>query len=140
MTIYTHTERETETAGEALAARLGQNAVVTLYGPLGAGKTAFVRGLAKGLGIDAQVSSPTFTIVNEYPGRRTLYHFDLYRLQSAEELFGIGWDDYLDQGGILAVEWSEHATGVFDGSEIVVRIQPVDDETRRIEIEEVNLC
>ena len=91
--IITKNERETEEAGAALARELPDGAVVAMYGELGAGKTAFVRGMAAGMGIDCRVSSPTFTIVNEYEGERTLIHFDMYRLGSADELWGIGWDD-----------------------------------------------
>ena len=91
----THSEYETEAFGRELAGRLKAPAVLCLYGDLGAGKTALVRGLAEGLGIRAQVSSPTFTIVNEYAGRPELIHFDMYRLQGADELFDIGWEDYL---------------------------------------------
>ena len=80
MEIITHSERETEEAGAALARRVPDGTVVAMYGELGSGKTAFVRGMARGMGIDCRVSSPTFTIVNEYEGERTLIHFDMYRL------------------------------------------------------------
>ena len=92
---------------------LPDGAVVALYGDLGAGKTAFVRGMARGMGISARVSSPTFTIVNEYLGARELYHFDMYRLASSDELFDIGWEDYLRRGGVCAVEWSENVADAF---------------------------
>ena len=108
-------------------------AVVALYGGLGAGKTAFVRGLAPGLGIDGGVSSPTFTIVNEYAGAgRELFHFDMYRLQGADELFDIGWEDYLARGGVCAVEWSENVREAFDGGEVTVSIEPLSDTERKI--------
>ncbi len=98
---------ETEALGARLAERLAPGEVVAFTGDLGAGKTAFVRGLARGLGITERVTSPTFTIVNEYEGGRLpLFHFDLYRLGSSEELFEIGWEDYLRRGGVCAVEWS----------------------------------
>ena len=121
MEIITHSERETEAAGAALAAKLPDGAVVAMYGELGSGKTAFVRGMARGMGIGCRVSSPTFTIVNEYEGERTLIHFDMYRLGSADELWGIGWDDYLDRGAVCAVEWSENVQGAFTGNEVTVR-------------------
>ena len=108
--------KEYTTAGEeqteALGFRLGQliqpGAVIAYTGDLGAGKTAFTRGLARGLGIPDRVTSPTFSIVNEYEGGRLpLFHFDMYRLSSSEELYDIGWEDYLARGGVCAVEWSE---------------------------------
>ena len=136
MIIYTNSEAETEAAGARLAETLPDGAVVALYGDLGAGKTVFVRGMARGLGIDARVSSPTFTIVNEYLARRELYHFDMYRLDSPDELFDIGWEDYLSRGGICAVEWSEHVAGAFEGDEIPVRICKLSETGRRIEIGE----
>ena len=102
-----HSEAETEALGRALAARLGPGDVVAYRGGLGMGKTAFTRGLAQGLGCTGRVTSPTFTIVNEYPGPLPLFHFDMYRLESSDSLFDIGWEDYLDRGGVCAVEWSE---------------------------------
>ena len=136
MTIYTKNEAETEQAGAELARTLPDGAVVALYGDLGAGKTAFVRGMARGMGISARVSSPTFTIVNEYLGARELYHFDMYRLASSDELFDIGWEDYLRRGGVCAVEWSENVADAFEGDEITVRIEKLSDEERKITIGE----
>ena len=136
MTILTKSEAETEAAGERFARTLPDGAVVALYGDLGAGKTAFVRGMARGMGIDARVSSPTFTIVNEYLGARELYHFDMYRLGSSEELFDIGWEDYLRRGGVCAVEWSENVSDAFEGDEIAVRIEKSGDSERTITIGE----
>ena len=136
MIIYTNNEIETEEAGARFGASLPGGAVVAFYGDLGAGKTAFVRGMAKGMGISARVNSPTFTIVNEYIGERELYHFDMYRLGSADELFDIGWEDYLSRGGVCAVEWSENVAEAFEGDEIVVKIEKVSDTGRRILIGE----
>ena len=140
MTIISHNEAETEAAGERFGAQLPDGAVVALYGGLGAGKTAFVRGMARGMGIPARVSSPTFTIVNEYLGARELYHFDMYRLGGSEELFGIGWEDYLARGGVCAVEWSENVADAFEGDEICVRIEKTGDSERRITIGEAEPC
>ena len=110
MRFLTASEAETEAVGEALAKQLMPGDVLAFCGDLGAGKTAFTRGLARGLGITAQVTSPTFTIVNEYlSGRLPLFHFDLYRLPNADAVYDIGWDDYLERGGVCAVEWSENA-------------------------------
>jgi len=134
MRIITKSETETERAGERLACSIGDGTVVALYGDLGAGKTAFVRGMARGLGLDVRVTSPTFTIVNEYAGARSLFHFDMYRLGSADELFDIGWEDYLVRPGVIALEWSENVEGAFDGSEITVRIEKISDAEREITI------
>lgn len=128
-------EAQTEDIGARFAASIPDGSVVAFYGELGSGKTAFVRGMARGMGIDAPVSSPTFTIVNEYEGARRLFHFDMYRLGSADELYGIGWDDYLAREGVCAVEWSENVAEAFDGSEITVRFEKTGDESRRIIIE-----
>ena len=100
MEYISNSPTETEALGEALAARLTAGTVVAFTGDLGAGKTAFTRGLARGLGVPDRVTSPTFTIVNEYEGGRLpLFHFDMYRLGSSDELFDIGWEDYLARGG-----------------------------------------
>lgn len=135
MEIITHSERETEEAGAAFAAGIPDGTVVAMYGELGAGKTAFVRGIAQGMGLDCRVNSPTFTIVNEYLGARTLLHFDMYRLGSADELWDIGWDDYLSRGAVCAVEWSENVADAFTGDEITVRFEKLSDTDRRITIE-----
>lgn len=134
MVIKTNNELETEQLGESLAEKLKPGDVIALYGNLGAGKTAFVRGLAKGLGLSVRVSSPTFTIVNEYLGKTPLFHFDMYRLGSADELFEIGWEDYLDRGGVCAVEWSENVEEAFPPDHIIVRIERTGDSTRTVEI------
>ena len=100
MRYTSESENGTVELGERLGARLRPGDVLAFYGDLGAGKTAFIRGVAKGLGIDARVTSPTFTVVNEYPGKIPLFHFDMYRLSSSDELFEIGWEDYLARGGV----------------------------------------
>ena len=107
MEVVSQSYQDTVSFGAEFAEKLKNGGFVALYGDLGAGKTAFVRGMAKGMGLTCRVSSPTFTIVNEYIGERELIHFDMYRLESADELFDIGWEDYLARGGICAVEWSE---------------------------------
>ncbi len=133
-------EAETEALGARLAQKLPGGSVVAMYGDLGAGKTAFVRGMARGMGLDCRVSSPTFTIVNEYLGERELIHFDMYRIGGADELFDIGWEDYLSRGAVCAVEWSENVEDAFFGDEIVVRIEKLGDTSRKISIEGVELC
>ncbi|MCF2661373.1 tRNA (adenosine(37)-N6)-threonylcarbamoyltransferase complex ATPase subunit type 1 TsaE [Pseudoflavonifractor phocaeensis] len=127
---------ETEELGCRLGRVLEPGAVVAYTGDLGAGKTAFTRGIAQGLEIPEQVTSPTFTIVNEYEGGRLpLFHFDMYRLGSSEELFDIGWDDYLARGGVCAVEWSENVEDALDDDAIRVEIRRGDqDDQRRITI------
>lgn len=141
MIFESRNESDTEYLGERLARSLPEGgAVVALYGELGAGKTAFVRGMARGLGVADRVVSPTFTIVNEYSGRRDLFHFDMYRLGGAEELFDIGWEDYLERGGVCAVEWSENVPGAFDGSEIRVTIEKTGQDARTVTVEGADLC
>ena len=139
-TFLSRNEAETEELGARLARQLPDGAVVAMYGDLGAGKTAFVRGMARGMGLSCRVSSPTFTIVNEYLGERDLIHFDMYRLSGADELFEIGWEDYLRRGAVCAVEWSEKVPDAFFGDEIVVRIEKLSDSERSITIEGAALC
>ena len=137
MEFISHSEAETEALGEKLARSLPEHGVViAMYGELGAGKTAFVRGLARGLEVDGAVTSPTFTIVNELYGKRDLFHFDMYRLGSADELFDIGWEDYLDRGGVCAVEWSENvADALTDAISITIEKDPAQLDWRKITIE-----
>ena len=135
MEYITKSPSETEAVGAALARVLQPGAVIAYRGDLGAGKTAFTRGLARGLGVKENVTSPTFTIVNEYlSGRMPLFHFDMYRLGSEDELFDIGWEDYLERGGVCAVEWSENVWGAMEDA-IVITISRLDEDTRKIEIE-----
>ena len=142
MEYLTHNETETETLGARLAAALKPGAVVAYQGGLGMGKTAFTRGLASGLGYPGRVTSPTFTIVNEYEGGRLpLFHFDMYRLADADALFDIGWEDYLDRGGVCAVEWSEQVADALPSDTIYVTITrcPDQDSWRTITIEGAEL-
>ena len=134
MQITTHSADETQALGQKLASRLAPGDVIAYFGDLGAGKTAFTRGLAQGLGITDPVTSPTYTIVNEYlSGRMPLFHFDMYRLSTSEELFDIGWEDYLARGGVCAVEWSENMDDALTDA-ICVRIERTGDDSRRITI------
>ena len=140
MEYRTHSEGETEAVGESLAQSLAPGAVIAFTGDLGAGKTAFTRGLARGLGLTDRVTSPTFTIVNEYEGGRLpLFHFDMYRLESSDELFDIGWEDYLDRGGVCAVEWSERVEEALPGDAVTVTIArcPENENWRLITVEGV---
>ena len=137
MDYLTHNEIETEALGETLARRLGAEDVVAYRGDMGAGKTAFTRGLARGLGCTGRVTSPTFTVVNEYEGRLPLFHFDLYRLDGEDALYDIGWEDYLDRGGVCAVEWSERAEAALPRETVWVSIRRCaeSEDWRRITIE-----
>ena len=141
MEFVTHSREETEALGARLADALAEGRVVAFTGDLGAGKTAFVSGMARALGVEERVTSPTFTIVNEYEGGRLpLFHFDMYRLDGADELFHIGWEDYLARGGVCAVEWSENvAEAIEDGAVRVFMVRGDGDDDRIITIEGVDL-
>lgn len=133
MTCVTNSPEETEALGAALGRGLEAGAVLAFTGDLGAGKTAFVRGVALGLGCHGRVTSPTFTIVNEYEGGRLpLFHFDMYRLGSSDELFEIGWEDYLARGGVCAVEWSENVADALEEPYIRVDIQRGSADSQRV--------
>lgn len=132
MEYRTHSAAETEALGERLAAHLKRGDVVAYRGGLGMGKTAFTRGLARGLGYEGRVTSPTFTIVNEYMGRLPLFHFDMYRLGDSEELFDIGWEDYLDRGGVCAVEWSENVSDALPMGTVYVEIRREAEQDSRV--------
>ena len=135
MQYISNSPQETEAIGFALGQILNAGSIVAYRGDLGAGKTAFTRGLARGLGYADAVTSPTYTIVNEYlGGRLPLFHFDMYRLQSSDDLWGIGWDDYLDRNGVCAVEWSENVADAMEDA-VFVTIEKIGDESRRITIE-----
>jgi len=135
MIYYTNSPEETEALGEKLAQVLKPGSVIAFQGDLGAGKTAFTRGLARGLGAADRVTSPTYTIVNEYlGGRMPLFHFDMYRLGSSDELFDIGWEDYLERGGICAVEWSENVADAMEDA-LTVCIEKLGENERKITIE-----
>ena len=134
MIYHTNSPEETEAIGQLIASRLQPGTIIAFEGDLGAGKTAFTRGLARGLGIFDPVTSPTYTIVNEYlSGRLPLFHFDMYRLHSADDLFDIGWDDYLERGGVCAVEWSENVAEAMEDP-ITVTIEKTGEESRKITI------
>ena len=133
MEFVSDSVEQTEALGARLAGALGPGAVVAFTGDLGAGKTAFIRGLARGLGVPGRVTSPTFTIVDEHEGGRLpLFHFDLYRLGGADELYDIGWEDYLARGGVCAVEWSERMEDALEPGAVRVDIRRGDRENERI--------
>ncbi len=134
MEYITNSPEQTEALGAALAEKLQPGTVLAYEGDLGAGKTAFTRGVARGLGAQERVTSPTYTVVNEYlSGRLPLFHFDMYRLSSADDLWDIGWEDYLLRGGVCAVEWSENVRDAMEDA-VWVRIEKLDDSTRKITV------
>ena len=131
----TYSPAQTEAVGAALGRIVPAGTVIAYRGDLGAGKTAFTRGLARGLGCGDTVTSPTYTIVNEYlSGRCPLFHFDMYRLGSSEDLWDIGWEDYLERGGVCAVEWSENVEDALEGA-ITVTLEKLSEDARRITLE-----
>ncbi len=132
ITFYSHSTAETEDFAVKIAKHLTRGSVVAFFGGLGAGKTAFTRGLARGLGIDCDVSSPTFAIVNDYGGNPPLVHFDMYKVESWEDLYSSGFFDYLDMGAILAVEWSENIENALPEETIRVTIEKTDGDSNRI--------
>ncbi|MDY3225604.1 MAG: tRNA (adenosine(37)-N6)-threonylcarbamoyltransferase complex ATPase subunit type 1 TsaE [Candidatus Faecousia sp.] len=139
MEYITNSPEETENLGAALGKLVTPGTVIAYRGDLGAGKTAFTRGLARGLGYPEMVTSPTYTIVNEYlGGRLPLFHFDMYRLHSSDELWDIGWEDYLERGGVCAVEWSENVADAMEDA-ISVTIEKLGETTRRITVEGGNI-
>ena len=135
MQFITYSPAETERIGEALGKEISPGTVLAYRGDLGAGKTAFTRGLARGLGCTEPVTSPTYTIVNEYlSGRIPLFHFDMYRLRSSDELWDIGWEDYLERGGVCSVEWSENVADAMEDA-VIITIEKIGPATRQITIE-----
>ena len=135
MKFLTNSPAQTEEVGAALGNIIKPGTVIAYRGDLGAGKTAFTRGLARGLGSSEMVTSPTYTIVNEYlGGRMPLFHFDMYRLASSDDLWDIGWEDYLDRNGVCAVEWSENVEDALEDP-IIITIEKLGEESRRITIE-----
>ena len=140
LSITSHSESETLALAENLAAGFNPGDIVVLTGPLGAGKTVFVRGLAAGLGLDtANVNSPSFTIVNEYPGEHPLYHFDLYRISDPFELYEVGWDEYLGRDGLIVVEWGEKAGELLPPSYYLIEFDVKDEQDREINISVVGV-
>jgi tRNA threonylcarbamoyladenosine biosynthesis protein TsaE len=129
--VVTKSAAETEALGQRIASVLNGREEIALFGDLGAGKTAFTRGVCKGIGIDEGVSSPTFALVNAYQGKYPVYHFDMYRITSIDDLFAVGFYDYIDTG-ILLIEWSENIESELEDDALRIRIQKSDDENERI--------
>lgn len=136
ITYTSSSAEETKKIAEEFSKTLNSGDCLCMYGDLGAGKTAFVQGLAKGLDVDAYVNSPTFTIVNEYEGRLILYHFDVYRISDPDEMFDIGFDEYLDSGGITVIEWAELIEEILPKNRYNITITKGNgDDERKIVIE-----
>lgn len=139
-TYITNSKRETVALAKELAGRLDNHDIIFFKGGLGMGKTAFTQGLCDGLGINALVTSPTFAIVNEYEGSPlSLYHFDMYRIETEEQLYNIGFYDYMDRDGVLAIEWSENIRPFFDEADITVTFEKTGENQRKITVEGAGL-
>lgn len=136
MEFVTKSENETRELAKRLAEKLRAGDVILYSGEMGAGKTAFTKGIAEYFGTEEEVTSPTFALVHEYPGRVPIFHFDLYRIADYDELYAIGFFDYLDRGGILAVEWSENIPELAEELENVINIniQKLSENERRISV------
>ena len=139
MVFETHSAQETEAVGARLAKALDRGGVVAMFGGLGMGKTSFVRGMATGRGIDAEVSSPTFALVQDYGGTPPLVHFDMYRIETWDDLYATGFFEYIDMGAILAVEWSEQIENALPADAVRVTFERLSDTDRRITIEGVDV-
>jgi tRNA threonylcarbamoyladenosine biosynthesis protein TsaE len=136
LTVKTHSVDETRELGQKLGAAINQPLAIALIGDLGSGKTAFVQGLAKGLAVPADyyITSPTFTLINEYPGRLPLCHVDLYRLETVRDLEDIGLDELYYGRAVLAIEWAEKLTGEPLDANLSVSFEFIDDDFRKISI------
>ena len=132
MRIVTHSAAETERLGERVAGVLRGGEVLALFGPMGMGKTAFTRGLARGLGVRGEVSSPTFALIHEHAGKIPLYHFDMFRVTSWDDLYSTGFFDYLETGGVLVIEWSENIEGALPEDAVRISVTRGASEDERI--------
>ncbi len=132
MTIVTQSPDETRELAFRVAAELPAGSVLALHGDLGAGKTCFIQGLAQALKVEQPVSSPTYTLVNEYRGTLPLYHIDLYRLHSAQEALDFGLDEYVDGAGVTAIEWAERADSVLPSRTVHLYLEHGATATERV--------
>jgi tRNA threonylcarbamoyladenosine biosynthesis protein TsaE len=130
--VTTRSAEETRALAERLAGRLPRSCVLALHGELGAGKTCLVQGLAAGLGVEAFVNSPTFTLIQEYPGARKLFHIDLYRIRNAAEALGLGLEEYLQPDGVTAIEWAERAEALLPDTAWHIHLEPGPGPEQRI--------
>ena len=134
-TITTNSEEETFAAAEELGRKVKKGDVIALYGELGTGKTIFVKGIARGLGIDEVITSPTFTLLEIYPGSLPLYHFDLYRIESEREFEKLGFEEYWDGEGVSVIEWADRAQSLLPENSITIKIKYLNSTQRKITIE-----
>ncbi len=135
MIYTTHSADETIALGEKIGKKLSKGDVIAFKGDLGAGKTTITRGISIGLGLGDNVTSPTFSLVNEYRGKeKSLIHFDMYRITNSDDVELTGFWDYIEEGCILAVEWSENISDVIPKNSIIISFKRIDDNTREIEI------
>jgi tRNA threonylcarbamoyladenosine biosynthesis protein TsaE len=134
LSIESMSPEDTENFGNKLAGSLSPDDVIALYGELGAGKTCFVKGIARGLKIEKQVKSPTFSIINEYPGKIPLIHIDFYRVRKRAEIEDLGWSEYLNSGHIVIIEWADRVKNMLPSKRIDVYFQILSGNTRRLEI------
>jgi tRNA threonylcarbamoyladenosine biosynthesis protein TsaE len=134
MKFITKSEQETYKIGRLIGERLKEGDIIALNGDLGAGKTHFTKGVAEGLGVEDYITSPTFTIVNEYEGRLPLYHFDVYRIEDINEMYEIGFDEYLFGRGVCVIEWANIVKELLPKNTISIYIRKIDDNSREIEI------
>ena len=132
--LISKSEADTIRLARDFARQLEAGSLVALYGDLGAGKTQFVKGVCEAFEVEEVVNSPTFTIVNEYHGKLPVFHIDLYRITNVDEIFGIGFDEYLESGGVCLVEWAERLDGIIPEKRFDVRLSLIDDSTREISI------
>ena len=133
-----HSVDDTEEIAIGLAKMLRAGDVISLYGPVGAGKTHFVKGLAAGLGAKISVKSPSFNLINEYPGEMPIYHIDFYRLRIPGEIEDLGWTDYLNSDGIVAIEWAEKVRNLLPSTTLDVYLEILDENTRKVEISAID--
>ena len=136
--FHSYSSKQTEEFGAQLGKSLKAGDVVALFGDLGAGKTAFTRGLAHGMGFDGEVSSPTFALVHEYPADIPIYHFDMYRITDDDSLYAVGFYDYFDRGGIIAAEWCENIPFALPERRYEISFKKLDETRRAITITRVN--
>lgn len=134
MNIITNSEKETFQLGYKIGSLLKKGDVISLNGDLGAGKTHLTKGIAAGLEVDDYITSPTFTIVNEYKGRLPLYHFDVYRVDDVYEMYEIGFEEYLYGDGVCVIEWGDMVEELLPKEKIYIYIKKIDDNSREVQI------